>query len=103
MHKPAQPRGDGWGFFVPHIGVANKGYVTGQFGFMRFEERDKRGRAGFLFALNQERGLDGKLSRGFNPSSGCFHERHQLAFVVGCAATIELAPTHFWFKRFAVP
>ena len=53
--EAAQAGGDGGGFLVPHVGVADHGDIGAQFVRRGIEEARQVGAARFLFAFQQDR------------------------------------------------
>ena len=54
MHKPAQSGGDGWGFGIPHIGIAHKSHIARKLSLVGFQEWNERWRTRFLFAFDEK-------------------------------------------------
>ncbi len=67
-------------------GVADQREVGGQFLRVLLQEGNERGRAGFLFALEEDRQLAGQGAVDGFPGAAGLEEGHQLALVVGGAA-----------------
>ena len=80
--EAAQHGGDGGRVLVPLARVADEHEIAFQLFAVGFEKGRKRGRAAFLFALDQHRDVDRQSARDGLPGAERLEEGHELAFVV---------------------
>ena len=91
-HQPAKLRGDGGPPVGVKAGVADHREVARQLVRILAQEGVKRGRAGFLLALEQQREIGGQGTMHVPPGAERLDECHQLALVVAGAARADDRP-----------
>ena len=90
MHDTAQARGDGGGFGIPLVGVADKGNVGLQIRLARFQKGIERGRADFLLAFQQDGNGKGRPALvHLHPGTQSFQKGEQLTLVISSPPGID--------------
>src|SRR5262249_50885051 len=101
--EAAQSVGDRRNAFSEHGGVRNDEGVGFQFSFVLLNIIPKTDAADFFFAFDQHLNVDGKLAVEILKRLERFQMNMDLAFVVGGAASKEIAVADHGFKRGGCP